>query len=196
MIDLKLFQRPQRYIGNEWNVVKKTHHNRIPICISYPDLYEVGMSNLGLRIIYSALNEFDDVVCERVFLPGEDLAHFLADNRLKLFSLETKTELDKFEVFGFNFDCELNFVNFLHMLSLSGIPLLASERKDIIVFGGGIANPEPIAEFVDLFFLGEFEESVGIFVEILRKHKDKKSRLEALSEIKGFYVPSFYSPEL
>ena len=196
MIDFKLFQHPQRYIANEWNVVKKPHDKHIPICLCYPDLYEIGMCNLGLRIIYSILNEFNDVVCERAFLPGEDLCGFLAQNNQKLFSLETKLSLDKFEVLGFNFNYELNFINFLYMLHLSGIPLACRERKDLIVLGGGIANPEPLAEFVDVFYLGEFEAGAEAFIGVLRKYKDKKERLEALSGIDGFYVPSCYSVEL
>ncbi|MFA5271809.1 MAG: radical SAM protein [Candidatus Omnitrophota bacterium] len=196
MIDFKLFQHPQRYIANEWNVIKKPHNKRIPICLCYPDLYEVGMCNLGLRIIYSILNEVEDVVCERAFLPADDLNSYLAENNLKLFSLETKTPLDKFEVLGFNFNYELNFVNFLYMLRLSAIPLSARERKDLIILGGGVANPEPLAEFVDVFYLGEFEVGAKAFIEVLRKHKDKKSRLEALAAIDGFYVPEYYSSEL
>ncbi|MCK9573575.1 MAG: radical SAM protein [Candidatus Omnitrophica bacterium] len=192
MIDFNQVKKPQRYIGNEWNVIKKSHHGKIPICVSYPDLYEVGMSNLGLRIIYGLLNDFEDVACERVFLPGEDLAANLSANNLKLFSLETKTALDEFEAVGFNLSCEINFLNFLRILRLGAIPIKASERKEKIVFAGGIANPEPIAEFVDFFYLGEFEEGATKFVEIFRKYKSKKERLCALSEIDGFYVPSFY----
>jgi len=193
MIDFRSVQKPQRYIGNELNAVKKSHQGKIPICISYPDLYEVGMSNLGLRIIYGMFNSFDDIACERVFLPGEDLATALLNSNTKLFSLETKTALDNFEAVGFNLSCELNSINFLKILKLGGIPLRAKERPELIVFAGGIANPEPLAEFVDFFYLGEFEEGIGKFVEIFRKHKDKKTRLEALSEIDGFYVPQFYS---
>ncbi|MDD4183597.1 MAG: radical SAM protein [Candidatus Omnitrophica bacterium] len=193
MIDLSLIQKPQRYIGNEINVVKKSHQGKIPICISYPDLYEIGMSNLGLRIIYGMFNAFDDVACERVFLPGDDLAVSLQNSSTKLFSLETKTALDRFEAVGFNLSCELNCINFLKILKLGGIPLKAKERAELIVFAGGIANPEPLAEFVDFFYIGEFEEGIGQFVEVFRKHKDKKARLEALSEIDGFYVPQFYN---
>jgi len=193
MIDLGLVQKPQRYIGNEVNAVKKSHQGKIPICISYPDLYEIGMSNLGLRIIYGMFNEFKDVACERVFLPGDDLAKTLLNNSIKLFSLETKTALDRFEAIGFNLSCELNSINFLKILKLGGIPLKARERTDIIVFAGGIANPEPLADFVDFFYLGEFEEGIGRFVEVFRKHKDKKARLKALSAIDGFYVPQFYN---
>lgn len=196
MTDFTLFQKPQRYIGNEWNVIKKSHEGRVKICLSYPDLYEVGMSNLGLRILYSLLNDFSGVVCERVFMPALDYASFLQQRREKLTSLETKTSLDEFEVVGFNLNCELNYTNFLHILSLGGIPLKAEQRKEIIVLGGGIANPEPAAEFVDLFFLGEFEEIAPKFIQVLKEYKDKESRLKAFSEIDGFYVPKFYFVEL
>jgi len=193
MIDLKLVQKPQRYVGNEWNVIKKTKTSRIKICISYPDLYELGMSNLGLRIIYGLLNQYSQIVCERVFMPGDDLIKLLKEKNKKLFSLENKIPLDKFDVLGFHLGYELNFTNFLTIVELGGIPLKAEERKDIIIIGGGIANPEPIAEFVDLFFLGEFEEVADKFVAILEKCEDKQSRLQAFSQTQGFYVPAFYS---
>jgi len=197
MIDFCSVQKPQRYVGNEHNVIKKLHHKeQIKICFSYPDLYEVGMSNLGLRIIYGLLNEYNDVVCERVFMPGLDMVAALKQRREKLFSLETKTSLDKFEVLAFHLGCELNFTNFLNILELSGVKLLAKERKDIIVIGGGIANPEPLAEFVDVFYLGEFEQVAEEFVKTLRNYKTKQERLQALSAIEGFYVPKFYSVTL
>ena len=195
MFDLTKIQKPQRYIGNEWNVIKKSHHKRATVCISYPDLYEVGMSNLGLRIIYGVLNEYKDVVCERVFMPGEDLAQVLREENRRLFSLETKTALSEFEVVGFNFSYELNATNFLHILDLGGIPLHSSERKDTIIMGGGIANPQSLAEFVDVFFLGEFEAVADSFVEVLRKNRDKESRLRAFSQLEGFYVPKFYNEQ-
>ncbi|HIE35652.1 MAG TPA: TIGR03960 family B12-binding radical SAM protein [Candidatus Omnitrophica bacterium] len=194
MMDFKIFQKPQRYIGNEWNAIKKSnYYKKIKICISYPDLYEVGMSNLGIRIIYGILNSFSDVVCERVFMPGNDLISFLKKTKRKLFSLETKTPLDEFEIIGFNFNYELNFTNFLHILDLGGIPLKTKERRNIIVIGGGVANPEPLADFVDLFLLGEFEEIAEDFVKVLRQYKDKESRLKLLSQKEGFYIPKFYS---
>ncbi|UCC95912.1 MAG: TIGR03960 family B12-binding radical SAM protein [Candidatus Omnitrophota bacterium] len=192
-MDFTLVQKPQRYAGNEWNVIKKPHHEKIRICIAYPDLYEVGMSNLGIRIIYALLNQFSDVVCERVFAPGADFAKLLASKHKKLTSLETRTPLDAFDVVGFNFNYELNYVRFLQILSLGGIPLRAQERKHHIVIGGGVSNPEPLAEFVDIFYLGEFEEGAQHFVDALRCYRDKESRLKFLSEIDGFYVPRFYS---
>ncbi len=193
MIDFRNFQRPQRYIGNEWNVIKKNHSAKIKICLSYPDLYEIGMSNLGIKIIYGLLNEYPDVVCERVFMPADGLDKFLREKKKKLFSLESKSPLDQFEIMGFHLGCELNFTNFLNILALGGIPLKAEERKEVIVFGGSIANPEPLAEFVDLFFLGEFEEAAEGFIEVLREHGNKEDRLKALARMDGFYVPKFYS---
>lgn len=192
MISWETFQRPQRYLDNEWNVVKKSHKDRIRIVLCFPDLYEVGMSNLGLRIIYGLLNEMEDVVCERVFMPGLDLGKYLESHNKKLFSLETKTPLDEFDVIGVNLNYELNYTNFLYILKLGKIPYKARDRKKIIVLGGGITNPEPLAEFVDIFFLGEFEDKAPKFVNVLKKYEDKESRLKALAEIEGFYVSKFY----
>ena len=177
------FQRPQRYIGNEWNAVKKPHWGKIKVCLLFPDLYEVGMSNLGLRIIYGLLNSFSGMACERSFLPAPDMQAYLKRTRKKIFSLETKTPLDKFDVLGFNFGYELNVINFLNILTLSGIKPFASQRKKLIVLGGGIANPEPLADFVDVFFLGEFEAGAVDFYKVFEKYRAKSERLQALSQI-------------
>ncbi len=191
-MDWDRFQKPQHYIGNEWNAVRKSHQDRLAVCLCFPDLYEVGMSNLGLRIIYGMLNEYDSTVCERCFMPGPDLLDYLREKKEGLVSLETKTLLSSFDVLAFNLGCELNYTNFLTMLSLSRIPLHSEQRQDIIVIGGGIANPEPIAPFVDVFYLGEFEPQAEQFVRIMTGLKEKKERLKALAELEGFYVPSFY----
>ncbi len=192
MIDFTQFQKPQRYIGNEWNAVKKPLCGKIKICIAYPEIYEIGMSNLGLRIVYGLLNEYPDVACERVFSPAEDLAAYLKKENKALFSLETKTPLKDFEVLGFHLGCELNFTNVLRILDLGQIEIKACQRKDIIVIGGGIANPEPLAEFIDVFYLGEFEPAAESFIEVLRHYKDKVARLRALANLKGFYVPAIH----
>ncbi|MCM8773172.1 MAG: TIGR03960 family B12-binding radical SAM protein [Candidatus Omnitrophica bacterium] len=193
MVDWIIFKKPQRYIGNEWNVIKKDHYGKIKICLCYPDLYEVGMSNLGIRIIYALFNSFSNVVCERAFMPDQDFCDFLKRNKLTLFSLETKTPLSDFEVLGFNFNYELNYTNFLAMLSLGGIELKSAFRKDLIVLGGGVANPEGLAEFVDVFFLGEFEDMAFKFIDTLQRYKEKEERLRVLAEYEGFYVPKFYN---
>lgn len=192
MIDFKNFKRPQRYIGNEWNAIVKRKKVKLRICICYPDIYEIGMSNLGIKIIYSLLNKYPHVACERVFMPADDMAEFISQGRKKLFSLETKTPLDEFDILGIHLGYELNFTNFLSILELGGIPLKASDRKKTIVMGGGIVNPEPLAEFVDLFFLGEFEEAADEFIGVLKKYRAKEERLAALAQLDGFYVPKFY----
>ncbi|MFH1769013.1 MAG: TIGR03960 family B12-binding radical SAM protein [Candidatus Omnitrophota bacterium] len=192
-MDWTKFQKPQRYQGNEWNVIKKSHYGKIKICLCFPDLYEVGMSNLGLRIIYGYLNSFSDVVCERAFMPDGDLYNYLFRERTKLFSLETKTSLSDFELLGFNLGYELNYTNFIAMLTASGIELKASCRRDMIILGGGAANPEPLCDFVDVFLLGEFEVVADKLVDTLRRYKTKQERLQALAEIDGFYIPSFYN---
>lgn len=195
MLNLLDFQKPQRYIGNELNVVKKNHLGKISFCLCYPDLYEIGMDNLGLRIIYGLLNSYPDIVCERSFLPGPDLLKFLNDKKKPLFSLETKTPLNKFELVGFNLSYELNYLNFLQMLEAAKIPLENKNRQNSIVVGGGSANPLPLNKFVDVFCLGEFEAISGYFVKVLRKNKDKESRLAALAKNESFYVPQFYNPK-
>ncbi len=194
MFDLKNFRHPQRYIGNEWNVVKKPHSGKVSFCLCYPDLYEIGMSNLGTHIIYGLLNQYPDLVCERAFMPAEDLAAYLEKENKPLFSLETKTALSDFEVLGFHLGCELNFTNVLHILALSRVEIKASQRRNIIVIGGGAANPEPLGEFIDVFYLGEFEPMAESFVRVLRNYKDKPARLKALAEIEGFYVPAIHRP--
>ncbi|MCF7907637.1 MAG: TIGR03960 family B12-binding radical SAM protein [Candidatus Omnitrophica bacterium] len=186
------FRKPQRYIGNEWNVIKKSPSGKISFCLCYPDLYELGMSNLGMHIVYGLLNQHPDLFCERTFMPAEDLSTYLREKNKPLFSLETKKPLNEFEIIGFHLGCELNFTNVLHILTLGLIPAKAKDRKQQIVVGGGVANPEPLSEFIDVFYLGEFEEVADDFVKVIRKYKDKESRLRALAEIEGFYVPKFY----
>ena len=181
MVNWADFRKPQRYLDGEWNVIKKRHSGKIKVCVCYPDLYEVGMSNLGLRIVYGLLNSFDDVVCERAFLPEEDYLAYLRCNRKYLSSLETGVPLKEFDVVGFNLSYELNYVNVLRMLDAGGIKVMSDERKDIIVIGGGVANPESIAAFIDLFILGEFEEVAEEFLSVLRRYSRKEERLKELA---------------
>jgi len=193
--------KPGRYLGNEWNVVKKdfdTTAVRFALC--FPDLYEIGMSHLGFKILYHLLNDQPDVVCERVFTPWVDLQDILRQEGLQLFSLESKRPLKDFDIIGFSHQHELNYTNVLNMLNLAGIPLRASQRDDScpIIIGGGVCsfNPEPMADFFDAFFIGEAEEGI---LEIIREVKSKKEKgkskdqlLKELAKIKGIYVPSFY----
>ncbi|HLD41336.1 MAG TPA: TIGR03960 family B12-binding radical SAM protein [Candidatus Omnitrophota bacterium] len=194
-------RKPARYIGNEWNVVRKDlskQEGRFAVC--FPDLYELGMSNLGLRIIYGLLNEQPGVSCERVFLPDVDLQALLKKDNVPLFSLESKAPLSEFDFLGFSLSYELGYTNVLAILDLAGIPLLAKERDlsyPLIIAGGScVSNPEPMADFVDLFLIGEAEEAL---LEIVEKYKQtrttKENILRSLAGIDGVYVPSFYEQE-
>ncbi len=194
-------QKPAQYIGGEVNSIVKDLNNvdyRFGFC--FPDKYEVGMSHLGLKILYGALNELKGVWCERVFCPDRDMEAVLYENNLSLFALESKDELAAFDMLGFTLQTELSFTNVLNVLDLGKIPLRSKDRgeDDPIVIGGGPVayNPEPICDFFDLFNLGEGEEMLP---EIVRKARECKKQglsrfetLKSLSQIEGVYVPSFY----
>lgn len=198
-------KRPGRYIGKEWNVVKKDFDTaEIKFALSFPDLYEVGMSNLGLRIIYYLLNKIPDVVCERFFACDQDLETVLRSKQKKLFSLESRKNFQDFDMVGFSLGYELSYTNVLNMLDLGGIPLQAALRDENfpLVIGGGpcVTNPEPLHEFFDLFVIGEAEE---VIVEIIDKYRQlkplfksaemtKQDLLFELAQIEGVYVPSLY----
>ena len=194
-------RKPARYIGKETNSIRKEHTpSRVKIALSYPDLYEIGMSYLGLRILYHLLNEDDEIVCERVFAPWPDLEEELTFNKRKLFSLESKIPIDKFDILGFSLSYELTFTNVLNMLHLSGISVRSKDRSDdepIVIAGGACSyNPEPMAEFIDCFLIGDAEESILRFVkeyrELKNKGLDRKNILRSLSKIPGVYVPALY----
>ncbi len=196
-------EKPGRYIGNEINVVYKDAHSiDIRFAMCFPDVYEVGMSHLGIKILYHEMNEREDTYCERAFAPWPDMEKVLRDNKIPLFSLETREPLCNFDMVGFTLQYEMSYTNILNMLDMSGIPLLSKDREGFpfIVFGGPCAyNPEPLADIADFFVLGEAEEVIN---EILDVYKDWKkanrSRVEFLDEvskIEGVYVPSFYNVE-
>lgn len=194
--------RPSSYIGVEVNSVRKGRASiRASIALAFPDLYDLGMSHAGLKILYHVINAEPDLAAERVFAPEEDFAEALKREGLPLFSLETKTPLSLFDVVGFTIPYELSYTNMLWMLDLSGIPLRASDRaeKDPLVIGGGagVYNPEPIADFFDFFFMGDGERGA---VEIMRAVADTRGvpraeRLRRFAKIPGVYVPSFFTPE-
>ena len=198
-------QKPARYIGGEWNVSKKDFDKAgIKFALCFPDLYEVGMSNLGLRIIYAILNNLADVSCERFFSPGTDLEKVLRNNQKEIFSLESKRRLKEFDIIGFSLAYELGYTNVLNILDLGGIPFKSSSRDHnypLIIGGGPCAlNPEPMHEFFDLFIIGEAEEAILEIVDTYRKLKDefkaskivKQDLLIELSRIEGVYVSSLY----
>jgi radical SAM family uncharacterized protein len=196
---LQYVQKPARYIGCERNIVKKSPDNvdlRMVIC--YPDIYEIGMSNLGVRIIYECVNRVPNFCCERVFSPWLDFEKILRENNIPLFSLETYTPLNDFDVIGFSIGCELLCTNVLSILELGGIPLLSTDRdeSDPLVIAGGPAvyNPEPMADFIDVFLIGDGE---GAIVEFLQRFLSvrglpRKRILRSLDEFDFTYVPVLY----
>ena len=194
--------KPARYTGGEWNsVVKDWEMAQIRLALSYPDLYEIGMSNLGLAIIYDLLNRQPDVLAERVFAPWVDMEAEMRRQGIPLFTLESKRPVRDFDILGFSLGYELTYTNVLNMLELAGIPVLAVERGDslpLVIAGGGCTlNPEPMGDFVDLFVVGEGEEVVLEFLEVFRKWKkkgtgSKHELLREAAQISGIYVPSFY----
>jgi len=198
---LKHVEKPGRYLGGEWNEVKKSPHKaKAKVALVFPDLYEIGMSYLGQKIIYSLLNNHPHILAERVYAPWIDFEEELRSKRLPLFSLENKIPLYEFDLIGFSLLYELNYSNILTILELGQIPLLSSERdlKFPLVIGGGPAvfNPEPVASIFDLFSVGDGEES---FIEIIEKFiflkkelKEKEAVLREMTKIKGVYVPSLY----
>lgn len=197
--------KPGRYIGEEWNSVKKPWDDKkIKIALAFPDLYEVGMSHLGLKILYSLLNGMDNCIAERVYAPGGDMETLLRENSVPVFSLESKKNLRDFDIIGFTLPYELCYTNIFTILDLSGIPFLASEREKgdypLVIAGGvGAFTPEPLAQFIDAFVIGEGEEVSREIIEAVFRWKEKKGKkdvlLEDLSRIQGVYIPSFYEAE-
>lgn len=195
-------QKPGRYVGGELNAVikdKTTVDVRFAFC--FPDVYEVGMSHLGLKILYSLLNNESDIWCERVFAPWVDMEQEMRANGMPLFALESGDSVAEFDFIGFTLQYELSYTNILNMLDLAGVPLKTCDRTEltqIVVAGGPCAcNPEPLADFIDLFFIGEGER---VDLEVIRLYqackKSGKSRAEFLQEaarIEGVYVPSLYT---
>ena len=195
-------EKPTRYMGGELNMrMKEGAEFRFALC--FPDTYEIGMSHLGSRIIYNVLNNREDVFCERAYAPWPDMEKLLRDENEKLFSLETKTPLDEFDIIGFSLLYEMCYTNLLNMLELSGIPLTTGERGEkypLIVAGGPCTcNSEPLAEIVDVFFFGDGEELMNDFMdcyaECMRNGASRHELLIELSKIPGIYVPSFYEAE-
>ncbi len=196
---------PGQYVGGEWNSVKKDNYSELlKIALAFPDAYSVGMSHHGLKVLYEILNRADFVAAERVFAPLPDMEQELIARHLPLCTLENFIPLSKCDVVGFSLQYEMCCSNLFTMLSLAGIPILSSERDDdcplIVAGGAGAFNPEPLADFIDLFLIGEGEEAVLEFAECLNSLKGKKiSRRERLREIvstcSGWYAPVLYEGE-
>lgn len=194
-------QKPARYTGGELNsVMKDPAKVNIRIAMAFPDLYEIGMSHLGMKLLYGLFNEQEDVWCERVFAPDTDMEALMRANGLKLFGLESRDPVDTFDFLGFTLQYELSFTAILNMLDLAGIPLRSADRGDdcpLVIAGGPCAcNPEPIADFIDLFTLGEGEEVNLELFDLYRRHKaagfQRAAFLREAAQIEGVYVPALY----
>ena len=193
---------PARYTGGELNMCAKDLKDiDIRFCFCFPDVYEVGMSHIGSRILYHVLNEREDTYCERCFAPYDDMEKLMIENGIPLFSLESKDDLKKFDFLGFTLQYEMSYTNILNMLNLSNIKVRSSDREEddpIIIMGGPCAyNPEPLYKIADLFVIGEGEEIINEILDLYKSFKGKKEDfLYILStKVKGVYVPSFYDVE-
>ncbi len=198
-------EKPARYIGDEWNSSKGSESDMVvKVALAFPEVYEVGMSHLGLRILYGLLNQRKNTTAERVYAPWPDMEEKMRAHGLPLFSLESVTPVKEFDFLGFTFQYELTYTNILNMLDLSGIPVKSEDRTlehPFVIAGGPTAfNPEPMASFIDFFVMGDGEE---VILEILEqyehwKQEEKRTRLSFLkkaAEIPGIYVPSFYKDQ-
>ena len=198
---LPTVQKPARYTGGEFNEIQKNLDDvRVRVAFCFPDTYEIGMSNVGMRILYGVMNQMDGVWCERVFAPWGDMDEAMRANNLPLWALESQTPVKDFDMIAFTIGYEMAYSNVLNMMNLAGIPLHAKDRHDLkgIVFAGGVCtfNPEPLADFFDFFSLGEGEESTVEIVSLYDKAKaegwTKEQFLNEVAKIPGVYVPSFY----
>ncbi len=201
---LMKISKPERYIGHEVNsVVKNKEDIKVRFAMCFPDVYEIGMSHLGIQIIYDMLNSFEDVWCERVYSPWLDLDAVMREEQIPLFALESQDAIKDFDFLGITIQYEMCYTNILQVLDLAGIPLIAAERDDNcpIVIGGGPCtyNPEPIADFFDIFYIGEGETQYRKLIDLYEECKEQKvGRVEFLrraAKIPGMYVPRFYEVE-
>ena len=195
-------QKPARYVGGEYNqIVKRKQDIDVRVAFCFPDTYEIGMSNIGMRILYGVMNEMPGVWCERVFAPWGDMEAEMRANRLPLWARESHDPVRDFDLVAFTLGYEMCYSNVLNMLELSGLPLLAKARKGLegIVFAGGVCtvNPEPLADFIDFFSIGEGEESTREIIECYRAAKrqglSKQEFLREAAKLEGVYVPSLYT---
>lgn len=193
--------KPSRYIGSEWNAIRKDWQTtEVHMAFAFPDVYEVGMSHLGTRILYHLVNSFPEFLCERVFAPWVDMEQYLRDREIPLYALESFQPLQEFDLVGFTLQYEMSYTNILNMLDLAGIPLHTQERgadDPWIIAGGPCAfNPEPLVGFVDFFLLGESEEQLPELLRLVAEQKKnplpRQDFLRKAAQIQGVYVPDFY----
>ena len=193
--------KPARYSGGEWNsITKNWDATPVRIALAYPDAYDIGMSNLGLGILYDILNRREDTLCERAFAPWTDMEAEMRDEMVALWSLENRKPLSAFDIVGFTLQYEMTYTNVLNMLELGGIPARNDQRGEgapIVIAGGSAAfNPEPMALFIDAFVLGEGEDIVVELAELVaewkRERAPRSEKLLDLARLDGVYVPSLY----
>ena len=201
---LPTVQKPARYTGGEYNEIKKDlSETRVRVAFCFPDTYEIGMSNVGMRILYGVMNQMDGVWCERVFAPWGDMEEAMRSHNLPLWALESGDAVKDFDMIAFTIGYEMAYSNILNMLDLAGVPLHSKDRHELknIVFAGGVCafNPEPLADFIDFFSLGEGEditvEIVSLYDRAKAEEWSKEQFLKEVAKIPGVYVPSFYRHE-
>lgn len=194
-------EKPARYIGNEVNSVKKDLKNiDVRFCMCFPDVYEIGMSHLGIQILYDMFNKREDVYCERVYSPWPDLSKIMKDKHIPLFALESQDPIKNFDFLGITIQYEMCYTNILQILDLSEIPLLAKDRtwEHPLVIGGGPCtyNPEPIADFFDLFYIGEgevvYDQLLDLYKDCRKQGLSRKETLIKMAQVPGIYVPALY----
>ena len=196
---LKKVEKPARYIGGEINeTMKEPRDVRMRFGFAFPDLYEIGMSYMGLQLLYHILNREEEIYCERVFAPAMDMETCMRESGMELFTLETKTPVKELDFLGFTLQYEMSFTNIINMLDLGGIPVNSCDRTEtdpIIVAGGPCAyNPEPLADFIDVFLSGDGEELLPQIVKLREEGQSKEIYLKKICSIPGVYVPQFYKP--
>ena len=200
---LPLVQKPARYTGGEYNqIVKSLQNVDVRVAFCFPDTYEIGMSNVGMRILYGVMNQMDNVWCERVFAPWADMEAQMREHDLPLWALESQDPIGRFDMLAFTIGYEMSYSNILNMLSLGKIPLKSKDRPGLnhIVFAGGVCayNPEPLADYVDFFALGEGEEVtteiLTLYATAKKEGWTKERYLNEVAKIPGIYVPMFYTP--
>ncbi len=186
-------EKPSRYIGNEYNSVKKDAE--LSMCLIFPDLYDVGMSHFGVKILYDIVNKTDFAKCERAYLPWPDMQKIMIDKGIPLYSYETYTPVKAFDVIGFTLQYEMSYPNVLRALRLGDIPIKSAHRSDedpIVIAGGPCTfNPTPIEDFVDAFLIGDGEEATTEMLVAIKKGRSRSEKLEFLSKIEGVYVPRY-----
>ena len=188
--------KPTRYINNEINsFCKEPTQNTINFCLAFPDIYEVGFSHLGLKILYTILNNENDAVADRVYMPWIDFAEKLKVNNIPLFGVESQVAVKDFDVLGITLQTELTFTNILHILELSQIPVLRKDRteNDTLVLAGGpcSTNPMPLSDFIDVFFIGDAENAIVEIKDAVKMGNTRREKLELLYKIEGIFIPEF-----